>query len=109
MEGKDRPDDLGKKSYEERGGKTVGLLLRMTEGIWNSGRVIILDSGFCILRGIVELSKVGLFALALIKKGGTGPNISRATPSERTLMIEMLAQWMRGQEQWTGSGSMCSP
>ena len=31
VEGKDRPHELGKKSYEERGGKTVGLLLRMTE------------------------------------------------------------------------------
>ena len=59
---------LGKKLYEERGRKTVGLLLRITEDIQNSGRVIILDLGFCILRGIVELSKVGLFASALIKK-----------------------------------------
>ena len=40
----------------------------MTEGICNYGRVKILDSGFCILRGIVELSKVGLFVSELIKK-----------------------------------------
>ena len=68
MEGKYRPDEIGKKLYEKRNGKTVELLLRMIDGIWISGRVIILDSGFCILRGIIELSKVGLFASALIKK-----------------------------------------
>ena len=30
--------------------------------------VIILDSGFCVLKGIVELKKLGVYASALIKK-----------------------------------------
>jgi hypothetical protein len=47
----------------------VGLLLRMTRSIWNTGRVIILDSGFCVLSGIAELAtKRGLRGGALIKK-----------------------------------------
>jgi hypothetical protein len=29
--------------------------------------VVILDSGFCVLRGIVELQKKGVFAAAVIK------------------------------------------
>lgn len=36
--------------------------------LWKTGRIIILDSGFCVLKGIVELSKKGLYVAALIKK-----------------------------------------
>jgi hypothetical protein len=40
----------------------------MTRYIWNTGRVVILDSGFCVLSGIVKLAKKGLHGGALIKK-----------------------------------------
>ena len=36
--------------------------------IFHLGFVVILDSGFCVLKGIVELRKKGVFASALIKK-----------------------------------------
>lgn len=49
-------------------GKTVGLLLRMTRPIWYKGFVVVLDSGFCVLKGIVELAKKGVYGAALIKK-----------------------------------------
>lgn len=44
------------------------LLLHLTKNIWSTGKVIILDSGFCVLRGIIELYKKGVFASAMIKK-----------------------------------------
>ena len=65
-EGKDQPSDIP-KSFNDLG-KTVGLLLRLTTSIWHTGRVVILDSGFCVLKGIVELRRRGVFASALIKK-----------------------------------------
>lgn len=68
MEGKDRPKEKDEPKFNNKGGKTVGLLLRMTKSIWNTGRLVILDSGFCVLIALIELSKVGLFASALIKK-----------------------------------------
>jgi hypothetical protein len=67
VEGKGRSKELGQMEFEPLG-KTVGLLLRMTRPIWNTGRVVILDSGFCVLSGIVELAKRGLHGGALIKK-----------------------------------------
>jgi hypothetical protein len=67
VEGKGRAKELGRMEFEQLG-KTVGLLLRMTRHIWNTGRVVILDSGFCVLSGIVELAKRGLHGGALIKK-----------------------------------------
>ena len=36
--------------------------------MWHTGHVIVLDSRFCVLQGIVELCKKGVFAAAQIKK-----------------------------------------
>lgn len=67
VEGKDEPVERPAKAYSDKG-KTVGLLLRLTESIWGSGRIVILDSGFCVLKGLIELRKRGVYASALIKK-----------------------------------------
>ena len=39
---------LGGKEYNELG--TVDLMLQIPKPIWNTGKAIILDSGFCILK-----------------------------------------------------------
>ena len=66
VEGKDSPSEIIPKFNNQW--KTVGLLLRVLEPIFGKGMVIILDSGFCVLKGIVELKKRGVYASALIKK-----------------------------------------
>ena len=66
-EGKDWPQNLGKKEFDKIG-KTTGILLQLTKPFWSTGKVFVLDSGFCVLQAIVELKKQGLFAAALIKK-----------------------------------------
>lgn len=51
VEGKDRPPQLGRPEHGEHG-VTAGLLMRpLTPAIWFTGKVVILDSGFC---GCVE-------------------------------------------------------
>ena len=67
VEGKDRPKEMGPKEFSEKG-KTVGLLQRLTKSLWHTSKAVILDSGFCVLQGIIELRKKGVFAAALIKK-----------------------------------------
>ena len=67
MEGKDTPKERGPKELSELG-KTVGLLLRLCRFLWGTSSAVILDSGLCVLKGIVELRKKGVFASALIKK-----------------------------------------
>ena len=52
-EGKDSPSQIIPKFNNE--GKMVGLLLCVLEPIVAKGMVVILDSGFCVLRGIIEL------------------------------------------------------
>ena len=65
-EGKDQPHELPKEHNSK--GKTVGTLLHLTKPIHGSGKLVVLDSGFCVLQGLVELKKLGVFAHALIKK-----------------------------------------
>ena len=67
VEGQDRPQRLGIQQYNNFG-STVGLLLRMLSPIYQKGFFVILDSGVCVLKGIIELRKKGVFASASIKK-----------------------------------------
>ena len=67
VEGKDRPSQAPPKEYEEKG-KTVGLCLRLTKSLQGSAKVVVMDSGFCVVKAIVELQKAGIFSHALIKK-----------------------------------------
>ena len=66
-EGKDRPKEKGRLDHDEKG-STAGLLLRLTKSLWGHGKCVILDSGFCVLKALVELRKVGVFASSVIKK-----------------------------------------
>ena len=52
----------------EKKGPTVSLLLQMCKCLYSSGTVVILDSRFCVVQGIIELLKKGVYAGAQIKK-----------------------------------------
>ena len=66
VEGKDSPSQIIPKFSNK--GTTVGLLLHVLVPIFAKGMVVILDSGFCVLRGMIELKKRGVYASTLIKK-----------------------------------------
>jgi hypothetical protein len=67
VQGKDRPSQLPNDKYSEHG-KAAGLLMRLTESIHHSGRVVIMDSGFCVLQSLIQLASVGVYGSAVIKK-----------------------------------------
>ena len=79
VEGSDTPPQKP-RDPNERFGKTVGLLLRLCKSIYSRGFVVILDSGFCVLQGIIELRKKGVFAAAVIKKGSIGQSMYLVPP-----------------------------
>ena len=56
VEGKDTPRQRLPPMYQSLG-NTVGLLLRVLSPIFRRSFVVILDSGFCVLKGIIELKK----------------------------------------------------
>ena len=66
VEGKDAPPQVARDF--ENSGKTGGLLLRMRRAYHHTGRYVVLDSGFCVLKAIVNLQKAGVYSAALIKK-----------------------------------------
>ena len=75
VEGKDAPSQIVPKFNNQ--GKTGGLLLYVLEPIFGKGNMVVLDSGFGVLKGIVELKKHGVYASTLIKSRSIGPNTSR--------------------------------
>ena len=95
VEGKDEPKERPEKEFnqiEGRKTKMVGLLLRMTKPLWNSGKVVVLDSGFCVLKGLMRLLKRGVYALAVIKKQRYWP---------RFIKGDDVKQHMEGKEVGT--------
>lgn len=56
VEGKSRLREKPKEKYSELG-NTTGLLLRLCEPIFNTGKIVVLDSGFCVLQALIELKK----------------------------------------------------
>ena len=72
VEGKDRPKELGQKKYSELG-RTVGLMLRMCKTLYGTGKAVVMDSGLCVSRGIVELERKGVYGASLIKKKNYWP------------------------------------
>ena len=71
VEGRDCPCQMGQQKYDDLG-ITVGLLLWLLAPIFFKGFVVVLDSGFCVLKGIIELCKKSVFASALIKREDIG-------------------------------------
>ena len=58
---------MGKKEFEEKG-RTSGLMVSMTNPLWETGKLVVMDSGFCVLELLISLVDKGAFGLALIKK-----------------------------------------
>ena len=67
VEVKARPLQAGPLEFEDLDGKTVGLLLSLMKSYFSTGRYVILDSVFCVLKGLIQLRKKGVFAFAVIK------------------------------------------
>ena len=67
VEGKALPGPLGQKEYYELR-ETVSLILRMCRPIFGSGEAVVLDSGFCVAKGITEIEAKGIYMEDLIKK-----------------------------------------
>ena len=69
VEGKDQPkEEKERLTKSNRKGTTVGLLLRLCEPLFATGKVVVLDSGFSVLQALIELRKKGVFAAAVAKK-----------------------------------------
>ena len=53
VEVKEHLRQTGPLEFKYLGRKTIGLLLRMMKSYFATGRYVILDSGFCVLKGLI--------------------------------------------------------
>ena len=67
VEGKDKLKEIGKDKYHEYR-KTRGLIIRLCTPLFMTGKVVVLDSGYCVLLAVIALKKMGVFSSTLIKK-----------------------------------------
>lgn len=74
VEGKDAPAERTKDPNIAAHGRTGAMILRLSSSIWGTAKVLVLDSGFCVLKTLVALRQNGLFAAALINKWWYWPN-----------------------------------
>jgi hypothetical protein len=82
VEGKDRPREVPPPKLSQFG-KTAGLLLCLTDSIHHSGRVVIMDSGFCVLFALVKLASFGVYGSAVIKKRRFWPKYVQGDEMDR--------------------------
>jgi hypothetical protein len=75
VEGEDKPPEKPLCSHTGDKSPTMGLLLRLCKSLIGTGKVVILDSGFCVLKGLIQLRKNGIYASAVIKNAATGPSM----------------------------------
>ena len=69
VEGRDHPIPMGRPEFETSPNmKTIGIMLRLTRALWSTGKAVIMDGGFCVLKGLLEMRKRGVYGSTLIKK-----------------------------------------
>jgi hypothetical protein len=73
VEGKSRPKELGPVPNESTLGNTGALVMRMVDGLRGTGRVVVMDSAFCVVKAMRALSDSGLYLTTLAKKRADFP------------------------------------
>ena len=68
VEGKDRPIEREKPDFEAYYGATGELMMRMTKPMFRSREYVLMDSGFCVLKGLVCMLEHGVYGMTAIKK-----------------------------------------
>ena len=71
-----------------------GLFLSFYKSIWVTGKVLVLDSGFCALRAITEILKVGLFSAALTNKNRYRPKCIHGDFIKQSFYDNRLEVWI---------------
>ena len=58
---------MGKKYFEEKGA-TAGLMARVKNPLWGTGKLVVMDNGLCVIEGLIPMVEKGVLGSALIKK-----------------------------------------
>jgi len=101
VEGKDQPPKK-QKEFSADHTKTVATMLRLVKPLFGTSTVIIMDSGFCVLKFIVSLLSFGVYSSALIKKQRywpkdvLGDDIAQHFESKEVGDVDVFPSMMQG-------------
>ena len=60
FEGRDYPIPMRRPKFDTISNmKMVGLIILLTRALWIIGKALIMESGFCVLRGYLKLERGG--------------------------------------------------
>ena len=93
VEGKDQPTERGKREFEADYGETGGLMMRMANPLFVKGKDVVVDSEFCVLKGIVGMLSHGVYGMTVIKKKN-GPSTARDIPLRHFSKTRGLGMFM---------------
>ena len=63
-----RPTERGKPDFEAYYGANGGLMIRMTNPIFRTRKYVLMDGGFCVLKGLICMLEHGVYGMMAIKK-----------------------------------------
>ena len=61
--------------------------------LWITGKAVIMDIGFCVLKGLLEIRKMGVYGSVLIKKGAICLREFKDMLLKITLGQKILVMW----------------
>jgi len=110
MEGKDAPPQRPPADPTVPGKPTVGLMERMTKPLWQTGKAVVMDSGFCVLEGVVRLRRDrGVYACAMIKKRRNWPSGVDGAKMDAELEATEIGQSSTWSGTWKESSKPDQP
>ena len=99
VEGKAHPRQAGPLDFEYLGEKSVVLFLRMIKSYSSTGIHSIIDSGFCVLKELIQFRKKGIFSCDLIKKRRYWPSMVPGKDTEDHFIRWRWGGWIPYREQ----------
>ena len=67
VEGKDRPTERGNPEFVSEYGANGGMMMRMTNTLFGTGKAVLVDSVFCVLKMLVGMLAHGVYGTTVIK------------------------------------------
>ena len=68
-------------------------MLRLTRALWSSGKAVVEDISFCVLKLLLEMRKKGFYGSVLIKRGDIGLLGFDEMPLLITSVRTILVMW----------------
>ena len=85
-----------------------GLMMRMTNPLFGTGKAVVTDSGFCVLKRLLGMLAHGVYGTMVIKKKYIGPSTTMDIPLRHSSETRKLGGFMLFVVIWMGTSTRYS-